>query len=177
MCVCPPPSSSPQSRRSITCCERPQDLPEVGRVCASKGHWRGMPWRKLFGPQHGTTGSWAGGSPYPNHWSSATHPRVIMTRHVTTRARRHSGAHRDAGGCHTRQRRATSVASPRASRDRQRSVDGRDEMRLFNSRGSREQPPSHRASGRAKQTREPTGSASQESDERMSGIVRGTRSR
>jgi hypothetical protein len=62
------------------------------------------------------------------------------------------------------------------SRERRRSQEVRDEMRLFNTRGSREQPPTCRASGHVRQMGKKTDSASQESDERLSGIVGRARS-
>jgi hypothetical protein len=60
---------------------------------------------------------------------------------------------------------------PRPSREGRRSADVRDEMRLFNTRGSREHPPTHRATGRVKQIRTKSNSASQESNGRLRGVV------
>jgi hypothetical protein len=53
---------------------------------------------------------------------------------------------------------------PRSSQARRRSGDARDEMLLFGSCGSREQPPSHRASGRVKEIHQQTNTASQFSE-------------
>jgi hypothetical protein len=66
---------------------------------------------------------------------------------------------------------AKRLPKPRASEARRRSSDVCDEMRLFDSRGTREQPPTHRVSGRAKQTHEQTNSASQESEAPSSRVV------
>jgi pyruvate/2-oxoglutarate dehydrogenase complex dihydrolipoamide acyltransferase (E2) component len=60
---------------------------------------------------------------------------------------------------------------PVATPATRRSADERDEMRQFDTRGTREQPPTHRVSGRAQQICEQTDTASQESDVTASRIV------
>jgi hypothetical protein len=60
---------------------------------------------------------------------------------------------------------------PRAPKPRRRSEDVYDEMRLFSTCGTREQPPTHRAAGRVNQIHKQTDSASQESNVRSSATV------
>jgi hypothetical protein len=59
---------------------------------------------------------------------------------------------------------AERLSRTRTSRARRRSADACDEMRLFDTRGTREQPPTHRVSGRVKQMRNQANTASQESE-------------
>jgi hypothetical protein len=64
---------------------------------------------------------------------------------------------------------------PRGSLSRRRSADVCDEMRMFDAGGTREQPPTHRGSGRVLQTSQQSDSASQESDVPVRRIVRRAR--
>jgi len=67
---------------------------------------------------------------------------------------------------------AMPVPSPRARR-RSADADAREEMRLSCSSGSREPPPSHRASGRAKEIRPQTNTFSQDADDSLRASVVG----